>query len=102
MHIEDDKIIRFGWISKANDLGIKLNSFSSCEEFEENNLYLNQLLTTFYIDSDLGESNIDGVQFSKKLYDRGYRDIYLTTGYDYSNFKNLYWLKGIIEKGPPW
>lgn len=50
-----------------------------------------------YIDSDLGES-VRGEEYAKILYDLGFKNIYLTTGYNNANFNQMYWIKEIRGK----
>jgi hypothetical protein len=49
----------------------------------------------------LGGGN-KGEEISKKIYEMGFKDIYLATGYEPNAFPAMPWIKGIIEKEPPW
>ena len=60
-----------------------------------------KLVTVSIEDSDLGEE-IKGEYIAKNLYDQGYKNVYLATGYHPSDFDHLKWLKGVIGKTPPW
>jgi hypothetical protein len=55
--------------------------------------------TPIYIDSELGES-IRGEQYARNLYEQGFENIYLTTGYRDSSFAPMYWIKEIVGKEP--
>jgi len=45
--------------------------------------------------------NIKGEQYAKYLYDRGFTDLYLATGYQPEQFGHLPWIKSIVSKEPP-
>jgi hypothetical protein len=53
--------------------------------------------TPIYIDSELGES-IRGEQYAKYLYELGFENIYLATGYHNSYFVPMYWIKEVVGK----
>ena len=53
-----------------------------------------------YIDSNL-ERDIKGEELAKTLYDQGYTNLYLCTGYPPETFGKMPWLKAIIGKEPP-
>lgn len=59
--------------------------------------------STFYIDVHLTNSDSDqgdGVQISKDLFDKGYLNLYLATGYDADKFSHVTWIKGVVGKAP--
>ncbi len=100
IHLEDDNILRKSWEISAKEHGIEIFSFSdtvnllnSIEDFSKN--------MTFYLDEDLQE-NMKGHQVAKILFDHGFENIYLSTGYSKEEFKNYSFLKGVIGKEPPW
>ncbi|MBC8550237.1 MAG: hypothetical protein H8D23_11390 [Candidatus Brocadiales bacterium] len=57
--------------------------------------------STFYIDSNL-ENDVKGEIVAKKLFDLGYRNLYLATGYEPDDFNEFTFLKGVQGKEPPW
>lgn len=57
--------------------------------------------TPIYIDSHLGEG-IKGEEVSKSIFEMGFTNIYLATGYNPNDFGDLPWIKGIVGKSPPW
>ena len=56
--------------------------------------------TAIYIDSELG-SEVKGETYAQTLFERGYTELYLATGYDISHFGPLPWIKAIMSKEPP-
>lgn len=98
--IDDDKIITDIWIDSAKDADINLSVFHNPHEFiSKMNQYPKD--TVIYIDSCLGE-NLNGEVFAKMIFDEGYTNITLATGYPKEKFKHIFWVKDIIEKYPPW
>jgi signal transduction histidine kinase len=97
--IDDDEYITNIWIEKAKIINKKIRVFNDIFEFMEI-FHLYDKKTLIYIDSSLG-GNLKGEEFAKILYDKGYQNIFLATGYPPENFKNIYWVKEIIGKEPP-
>jgi FixJ family two-component response regulator len=56
--------------------------------------------TPLYIDSQL-EGQMSGEELAKILYDKGYRELYLATGYPPEHFSHCTWLKAVVGKNPP-
>jgi hypothetical protein len=55
----------------------------------------------FYVDVHLTESdNADGVQITKQLFELGYLNLYLATGYEADKFSDVTWIKGVVGKSP--
>jgi len=98
--IDDDAITRRMWKSLAERKGVPLKIFKNVDEFEKEINHIDKD-STVYIDSNLG-NDVKGEIYSKKIFDLGIQNIYLTTGHDPSDFENISWLKGVIGKSPPW
>jgi hypothetical protein len=88
------------WTSSASKKELEIKTFETVEELESviTNLSKNSV---FYIDSNLSD-HVKGEQYSKKLFEKGFQNIYLCTGYEPEDFKDCHWLKGVIGKSPPW
>ncbi len=98
--IDDSSLIRDAW-SLSSKLNNKLlKTFNSYNEFiiESKNFSFE---TPIYIDSNLG-NDIKGEEIAKDIYESGFKSIYLTSGYDPIEFPDLFHLKGILSKSPPW
>jgi signal transduction histidine kinase len=97
--IDDDKNLTIAWEQHALLEGKKIKTFNSTNDFKETlELYNKEI--PIYIDSDLNET-LRGEEFAKYLYDKGFHNLYLATGYDKSHFGNLPWIKEIVSKRPP-
>ncbi|WP_408098775.1 hypothetical protein ACJVC5_07615 [Peredibacter sp. HCB2-198] len=97
--IDNDILIHLGWQVKASKTGLKLRTFSSIQDFLRQANEIKEDVT-IYIDSDLG-NGIQGEFEAKKLFDMGYQNLYLATGYSDLKLKDYPWLKGIVPKSPP-
>ena len=58
--------------------------------------------TEIYIDSNLSAGEPKGEDLAKELFDRGYRNLFLTTGYSPDRFSGVSWIKKVTGKEPPW
>lgn len=97
--IDDDRLIHLSWKMYFNKKGLELLTFYSAQDF------LNAKIPpvdieTIYIDSDLGNGE-RGELASKEFYEKGYRNIILTTGYEDIDLKKHPWLTKIMTKNPP-
>lgn len=97
--IDNDELIRTVWSLAAEEAGLKISTYVSPNEFN-NEINKYQKDTHIYIDSDLG-GNIKGEQYAKYLYDLGFTELYLATGYPPEYFRHLPWIKLIVSKEPP-
>jgi len=96
--IDNDNLVIKTWKFSAKQQGKNLLTFTSFDDAEKN-IEKFSPQTPIYIDSDLG-TDIPGEQCAKILYDKGFKNIYLTTGRRASHFKMMHWIKGIIGKEP--
>lgn len=98
--IDNDKLIRSNWIQAARKNNIHFNSFDSVSSFldECSKLDKNSFI---FIDSDLG-SGIRGEIESQMIWNLGFKNIFLATGYAASDFDlNSYpWIKDVVSKKP--
>jgi len=97
--VDDHIWIRKGWELSAARSGVRLLTCRSMPEF----LAVQQALprsTALFIDSDLGDE-MTGEQFAATLFDQGFTNIYLATGFDAGGFPPMPWLRGVLGKDPP-
>jgi signal transduction histidine kinase len=97
--IDDDELIHSFWNLDAELKNKEILGFKTAEEFF-NKISEIDFETKIYIDSNLGD-NQKGEIISEKIYNFGFKNIYLCTGYDPSEFPKMPWLKGIIGKNSP-
>ncbi len=99
--IDDDfELIINMWKISAQSNNKKLITFQDPKDF------INQIdevdkNTPIYIDSNLG-NGVKGQDIAKLIFDLGFKEIYLATGYQASEFFPMPWIKGIVGKTPPW
>lgn len=97
--IDDDDMMRITWMFAAEEAGCRLFTYASFDEFinDINNYETNTLI---YIDSDLG-NNVMGEDCARILFDKGFIDVHLATGYSRDRFSPMPWIKSIVGKEPP-
>lgn len=96
--LDNEKLQEMVWSLAAKEKNKSFKYFSCSSELFYS-LKLISFSSTFYIDSDLGE-NIRGEEVAAKIYDLGFKNIFLCTGSDPVLFKDLPFLKGVIDKNP--
>lgn len=101
VHLDDDDLLRICWSHSAKKAGKQIKSFSNPNELKMS-LSTIEKETPFYIDSCLGDGVIEGQDFAKELFEMGYENLYLSTGYEKEKFAEMPWIKDVIGKTPPW
>lgn len=77
--IDDDKLIRYAWGEEAKKFPVKFWSFSSVDDFLSAEGI--PITATIYVDSDLNQG-LKGELLAEQIYQRGFKNIYLATGYE--------------------
>jgi hypothetical protein len=54
--------------------------------------------TPFFLDRDLGEGKPTGEVVAKNLYDKGFKNLYLCTGYRKEDLPEIPWIKDVLLK----
>jgi hypothetical protein len=80
-------------------VGKKVATYSGVDEFLKDVEVLNKDVS-IYIDSDLGDGN-RGEVLSKEIYNKGFKKIFLTTGFGKNDFGDMPWIIDIVDKDPP-
>jgi anti-sigma regulatory factor (Ser/Thr protein kinase) len=96
--IDDDKFIRINWARHFKARGITFNSFSTINDFIENQKLISKDFY-IYVDSCLSDGSKGEVE-SQKIYELGFKNIFLSTGYEKSTINKPSWIKDIIPKSP--
>ncbi|MFX7816566.1 hypothetical protein ABTK28_21675, partial [Acinetobacter baumannii] len=52
----------------------------------------------FYIDVNLANDNNSGVEVAHLLFEKGFKNIFLTTGYRANNFEHFPWIQKVLGK----
>ena len=98
--IDDDELIRLTWAqsAKKNNIDLKVYSEPSLFIKESTNFDKN---VSIYIDSNLG-NGIKGEVVAKEIHDLGFKNIYMSTGYESSHFEEMTHIRKVISKTAPW
>lgn len=100
IHLEDDELTSMVWKLSAKKNGVELISFSSAKDlFKEIENF--ECDSDFYIDFDLAHDEINGVQVCEQLYERGFINLYLSTGHDPKEFSKYEFIQNVIGKECP-
>ena len=97
--IDDDEALTSLWQLAGKTSNKQVHVFNRSSDFTKM-IHTFKKDTPIYIDSSLAES-IRGEDFAKELYDQGFSELYLATGYDADHFKPMPWIKKIVGKNPP-
>lgn len=97
--IDDDVNLTMAWEQRAEVENRSVLTFNKVSDFEKILPLLDKSIT-IYIDSNLGPTT-QGEDFAKALYEQGFKTLYLATGYPENHFKDLYWIKAVVGKEPP-
>ena len=96
--IDDDKFVHINWSLICKKIGLDLHVFYSIDDF----LKLAHTFdkgTRIYIDSHLGDG-IQGEFESEQIFNLGFDNLFLTTGYQKEDINKPSWIKEIYSKGP--
>ncbi|MBF0106906.1 MAG: hypothetical protein HQM16_16460 [Deltaproteobacteria bacterium] len=97
--IDDDKLIQSAWVLEGKRQNMQIEAFTTPEEFFKQMDRFNKN-TNIYVDQNLG-GDIKGVDVSKEIHKKGFKRVYLATGYRKEKFPPMPWLKGITGKEFP-
>ncbi len=96
--LDDDELVHMTWSMSAQQKGLKLLSFRTPQDLMAQVGQLDKK-TPIYIDSNLG-NKVRGENVAKELFELGFQQLYIATGYSAENFKHVTWVKGIVGKDP--
>lgn len=97
--IEDNDLIRWAWKFSAEKEDIPLECFASAQEVLDRSEEIDKS-TMFFIDRQLDDGEL-GEDVAKKLYDLGFKELYMQTGYEPEDLPEIPWIKGIVGKEFP-
>lgn len=96
--IDDNKLTMDIWLLEAQKFNKNILAFNHAYIFMKY-IHLFDKEIPIYLDFLL--ENEDSQQVSKTLYESGFTNIYITTGFDSRKIKQFSWIKNIIDKSPP-
>lgn len=99
--LDNDPTMGVVWNLAAKRAGVSLQTFTTAHELTKALQKLNKD-TAVYLDLNLGEGQVRGVDLAHDLSNAGYKNITLTTGESAELYANLPWIKEVIGKTPPW
>jgi signal transduction histidine kinase len=97
--IDDNSAITDVWKYRGEKVGKRVATFNRIQDFD---IIMHRYKTEIpiYIDSNL-QGKIKGEEYAKVLFEKGYVNLYLSTGYDKHLFSDFYWIKAIVGKEAP-
>lgn len=96
--IDDDKMMLFHWSSYCKRNGVSFKGFNTIDEFLSESEHFNKEVR-IYIDSSLG-NGIKGEIESERIYQQGFSNLFLATGYQVNDINKPVWIKKIFSKDP--
>lgn len=97
--LDDDELVHMTWLMAAKERSQNVLAFKNANDLYERLCDID-FKTPIYVDSNLSDG-IKGEDIAKKIFDMGFENVYLATGYDASKFAHLTFLKGIVGKDFP-
>ncbi|MCT4641584.1 MAG: HAMP domain-containing histidine kinase [Bacteriovoracaceae bacterium] len=97
--IDDDELIHKFWQMEAKIKGYNIYTYKNIDDFLDN-FNLSNKDSPIYIDVNLGK-NICGIEQSKRIYDLGFTNIHLATGYSKKDLEYPRYIKSIVSKRFP-
>lgn len=97
--LDDNEAITLAWRMKGQSAGKTIEVFNQSDDLLR---CLGTLpkTTPIYIDSDLNEQR-RGEEIAEVIFQKGYKNIFLATGFESEKFANLPWIKAVVGKEPP-
>lgn len=98
--VDDDLLTRLAWKVRAKQAGKNLEV---CENEQQLTALISRvrLDTPIYIDVLLAEG-VRGEEVAKRLYEKNYSQLFLTTGLDPETLVRPEFVQKILGKSPPW
>jgi hypothetical protein len=96
--IDDDSLVQMSWKMFADINNKKFKHFFNADDFFKaaGSFDVN---IPIYVDSNLG-NGVKGEEVSQKIYEAGFKNIRLCTGYEASDFEPRPWIREVVGKDP--
>lgn len=96
--IDDDNLMHMAWKMEAQKNNLEFHSYLTIDEFLNDSSQFNED-SFIYIDSNLSDG-VKGEIESKHIYEKGFQNLYLATGYSPSDIDKPFWIKKVVSKRP--
>ena len=96
--LDNDDLIIMMWKMAAKENSKSILYFSNREDLLAKLAEIDNNCP-FYVDENLG-NDIKGGDVTKELFNLGFKNLYLATGYPAHKFKHITWLKAVVGKEP--
>jgi hypothetical protein len=96
--IDDDRLVRINWTYFCRDRSIPIKCFTSVESFlnESTDFDLESLI---FIDSNLKDEDRGEIE-AEKIYKKGFKYLYVVTGYQKDDIVKPKWIRSVFAKEP--
>lgn len=98
--IDDDRNNTNDWEFFAEQGSVSIVTFNSLKAFIKDVDKFDRKIPV-YIDYDLGNDQKNGIEAAKEIFEFGFNDIYLATGYIKTDVTKFPWIKRVVDKEPP-
>lgn len=96
--IDDDHLVHINWARYCKKKSIPFYGYKSVNEFIVASIALDKT-SRIYVDSSLGDGIVGEVE-SIKIFDLGFKNLYLATGFEMTSIQKPTWIKEIFSKSP--
>ncbi len=97
--LDDNSSLTDAWILHGEKVGKQVRAYNNIQTLRSEIMSYKKDIP-IYIDSDLG-CNLSGQELAKELYEQGFGNLYLCTGFPANSFNEMYWIKDILGKEAP-
>ncbi|MGZ3768637.1 MAG: sensor histidine kinase [Bdellovibrio sp.] len=97
--IDDDELIHMSWEMVAKENQKSYVGFRNYNDFLKEAEKIDPSAMIF-IDSNLGTEK-PGELIAKEIFEMGFHNVFLSTGYNADSFQNMPWIKGVVGKSFP-
>ncbi len=96
--LDDDDLVIMMWKMAAKENSKSILCFSNRDALFAKLSEIDHG-SPFYVDENLG-NEVKGEVVTKELFDLGFKNLYLATGYPAEQFKHITWVKAVVGKAP--
>lgn len=98
--LDDDELVRLTWESVAKRKNINFVAYANPSDLYKDIEFIDRS-SRLYIDSLLG-NDVKGEDIAADLFQKGFKEIYITSGFNKEFFNHLTFIRDVRDKRPPW